>query len=184
MPSERQGLLDRPLDAALQEYGSIEPHAGLEARVLVRLQDERETWTKSWIWRWAVAGIAAALVVGTLFIGRWIQSPPTPLAKVVVAPPVSKTPRSEDSQPVRTEHRHTSTDVGATRPKRERFPSPSPLSEQEQILARYVDEHYQRAVLIARAQADLTRRDAEEDALSDKLRFGNPTTNREKEGIQ
>jgi hypothetical protein len=41
----------------------------------------------------------------------------------------------------------------------EQFPTPTPLSDQEKLLARYVQEFPQRAALIARAQTQLRKRD-------------------------
>lgn len=48
--------------------------------------------------------------------------------------------------------------------KAEQFPSPLPLSEQEQMLARCVAEHRDRAVLVARAQTELIRVQQEDDS--------------------
>lgn len=53
-------------------------------------------------------------------------------------------------------------DKGAT--KQEQFPSPAPLSEQEVLLARYVRNLGDKAVLMARAQTELRRRDEAEFA--------------------
>ena len=49
-------------------------------------------------------------------------------------------------------------------PKADQFPSPLPLSEQEQMLARYVAKHRDRAVLMARAQTELIRVQQEDDS--------------------
>jgi hypothetical protein len=51
----------------------------------------------------------------------------------------------------------------AAAPKRDQFPSPQPLSEQEKLLASYVAHDPHHAVLIARAQAELERQDHEEE---------------------
>ena len=47
-------------------------------------------------------------------------------------------------------------------PKLEQFPSPSPMNEQEKMLARYVRKFPQRAALVARAQTELQKRDQRE----------------------
>ena len=44
--------------------------------------------------------------------------------------------------------------VAAANPKLDQFPSPRPLSEEEQLLVRYVHEFPEEAVLIAKAQAE------------------------------
>jgi Zn-dependent M16 (insulinase) family peptidase len=53
--------------------------------------------------------------------------------------------------------------VTASGPKLDRFPSPQPLSDQEKLLASYVADDPHHAVLIARAQAELEKRDHEEE---------------------
>jgi hypothetical protein len=49
-------------------------------------------------------------------------------------------------------------------PKLERFPSPRPLSEQEQMLASYVENHPQTAALVAEVRAKALKRDLDEEA--------------------
>jgi hypothetical protein len=53
------------------------------------------------------------------------------------------------------------------------FPSPEPLSEQEKMLAAYVAQHYQQAVLIARARMAELKED-----LAKETDEGNPASNR------
>jgi hypothetical protein len=48
-------------------------------------------------------------------------------------------------------------------PKLDVFPSPLPLTEQEKLLAGYIAEEPEHAVLLARAQAEDLRRDEEEE---------------------
>jgi len=59
--------------------------------------------------------------------------------------------RPSTPRPVRTSE-------GADAPRLEQFPAPAPLSDQEQLLARYVRQFPHRAVLMARAQTDLRKR--------------------------
>jgi hypothetical protein len=47
---------------------------------------------------------------------------------------------------------HHRENENASAPKLDVFPSPEPLSEQEKMLAAYVAQHHQQAVLIARAR--------------------------------
>jgi hypothetical protein len=49
-------------------------------------------------------------------------------------------------------------------PKLAQFPSPQPLSEQEQILVSYVAKYPESAALVAQARAEALRRDREEEA--------------------
>ena len=187
MEPERGEQIDRWLDAALKEYSNTEPRSGLEGRVLARVQAERDMPARDAWWRWPMlaAGTTAALAIGVFLVEQFRPVPPVPIARVMTAPTVVKTSSARGSQKVRAGRPHDSRrDAGATNPRREQFPSPAPLTEQEQILARYVDEHYQHAVLVARARADLAKRDSLEDALSNEVRFGNSNSNREKEEIQ
>jgi hypothetical protein len=49
-------------------------------------------------------------------------------------------------------------------PRLEQFPSPAPLSEQEEMLVRYIRERPHEAALIARAQAELLKQDLQQFA--------------------
>ena len=51
----------------------------------------------------------------------------------------------------------------AATPKLDQFPSPQPLSEQEQILMSYVAKYPEKAALIAQARAEALQRDREEE---------------------
>jgi hypothetical protein len=53
--------------------------------------------------------------------------------------------------------------VGANSPKLDQFPSPQPLSEQEKILASYVNQFPDHAALLAQARMEMLRRDREEE---------------------
>jgi hypothetical protein len=53
--------------------------------------------------------------------------------------------------------------VSNAHPKLDQFPSPQPLSEQEKILASYVQEYPENAVLLARARTEALRKDQLEE---------------------
>jgi hypothetical protein len=53
--------------------------------------------------------------------------------------------------------------VAAAPPKLDQFPSPQPLNEQEKILARYVAQFPEHAVLVARARTQSLREDREDE---------------------
>jgi hypothetical protein len=59
-------------------------------------------------------------------------------------------------------HHASATGVADAIPKLDQFPSPHPLSEQEELLQRYVAENPERAVLVARARMEVQERDLEE----------------------
>jgi hypothetical protein len=52
-----------------------------------------------------------------------------------------------------------------TLPKRDRFPTPEPLSDQEQMLAIYVQQFHREATLMARAQTRLLEQEMGEQEL-------------------
>jgi hypothetical protein len=51
----------------------------------------------------------------------------------------------------------------AAAPRLDQFPSPQPLSEQEKILASYVEKYPERSVLLARARTEALRQDQLEE---------------------
>lgn len=59
-------LTAKLLDAALGQYRSVEPRAGLEERILTNLQIKRQTARWFW-WQWG-PGLASAAVIVTLFV--------------------------------------------------------------------------------------------------------------------
>ena len=164
--------LEEWLDAALKQYGNAEPRVGLENRILARLRAEPARRSR-WLWPILAATAAAALIAGILVSGDLKEVPAPSSVKAVIAPQIPKT-RGEKEVAIKTGHRHgrqvrareVAKGVEPTQApivKADQFPSPAPLSEQEERLARYVREHYEQAVMIARAQTELRKRDALEE---------------------
>jgi hypothetical protein len=60
-------------------------------------------------------------------------------------------------------HPPRTTNIGVNSPKLDQFPSPQPLSEQEEILANYVGKYPEHAILIARARNEALQRDQLEE---------------------
>jgi hypothetical protein len=172
--------LDLELDAALAQYGAVEPRAGLEQRVLTNLQAEREKMAARTWWRWpATVALAAAvtIVVGASLVWRSAKTPPLvsvdrPTTRVqsgghdgpVLAgdvrnlPPLNSSARRK--QTYRDRRRQPTVAAG---PKLEQFPSPQPMSEQEKILASYVAQYPEHAALIAEARTEALRKDRREE---------------------
>jgi hypothetical protein len=163
--------VDDLLDEALKNYGSVEPRTGLEQRVLARLRAEREDLVRRWRW-WPVAAVAAAsvLAVGVLLREEPVSRPTTTTSATAPSPAREEAALGGSTRKAaRTGHRwkgHTgnspivasaATAKNNMIPKREQFPSPTPLSRQEQMLADCVAEHRDRAVLVARAQTALLK---------------------------
>lgn len=161
MADEKQNELDRVLDAALAKYAAVEPRVGLEERVLASLRAE-QAWVpeRAW-WRWIAAGALAAVVVVALALaGRSgrphapvIANQPTVVAPSVQQPGTQATSNSGAIRKAPIRRSRPRVEIAAN-PKLDQFPSPRPLSEQEQLLVRYVHEFPEEAVLIAKAQAE------------------------------
>jgi hypothetical protein len=166
--------LDRELDAALARYAAVEPRAGIEARVLANLQAERELSAHSpWGWKPVTALAAAVLILAAVLAwtsGRRTQavhresgatSHPQVALNSANRPERPPTPFVKSESGGRRAHPvHR---LATTVPKLEQFPSPQPLSEQEQMLANYVAKDPEHAVLVARARMAALHRDQSEE---------------------
>jgi len=142
MRNENESRLELMLDAALAEYGAVEPLSGLEERVLSRLRSEQER-ARPW-WMWAAVAAAAILVAALLLTQRRTER--------VVAPPVVRQAPAPVAQPAVPEQPKVAGERPVTRrtpkaalamaanelPRRDVFPSPMPATEQERLLARYM----------------------------------------------
>lgn len=169
MCHENDHKLDEMLDAMLSAYSSVEPRPGLETRIVASVKEQAAKSTATWgfRWTWAVAALATALVIA-VYVSR-IQTHR-------MEPQVATRPQPENSAPVwsirsspppKITESHPSTrrqgtqTARLTRPsadhvisiKQDVFPSPSPLSEQEKLLLRYLTRT-PRDELIAQSRPD------------------------------
>lgn len=177
-PMDREYEIDQWLESALSQYGKAEPRAGLEDRLAASLQAERSriAFRRRWWW---VTGTAAAAVamVSALWLGEAsrAKTPPTragnsttvrgETAREQVPPPRAPVTLQASATHPRRSRAGTGRDPNRVRvPKRGQFPSPAPLSDQEEMLARYVREFPQKAALLASAQTELRKRDELETA--------------------
>jgi hypothetical protein len=198
MTDGKQDELDRALDAALAKYAAVEPREGLEDRVLANLRIERaQVAHRAW-WRWSVAGALAAVVIVALALAlrSGMTSHPDVANHLSSAAPSARVPATQvASNPnpaptLRTRRPHplvvTAGQAELRPPKLERFPSPQPLSEQEKLLQRYVEDYPEQAVLIARARSEALQQDQLEelkafppgDRATDSEQRNNGTTER------
>lgn len=176
-PIERERELNEWLESALGQYSKGEPRAGLENRILARLQAERDRIASRRPWWWAGA---TAVATATLILAVWLghgdrtRTPDAigvaartaagggdrPTTHRGVSPatrhPVELFAAKAKRQP--STHRMTDAHQVGDVAKLDQFPTPTPLSDQEKLLARYVEQFPQRAALIARAQTDLQER--------------------------
>ncbi|MGB9234282.1 MAG: hypothetical protein WCC04_07695 [Terriglobales bacterium] len=183
----REQEADRLIDEALGQYAKVEPREGLERRVLASLAEARRDSSHRLRWWNALAFSAAAiLALALLWRGRTepARFPANPVAKVVM-PQQTEEHKAESEHSVDGNQRsgnagansqgqeshslaaHSKPDRGirmvaehsSATPKLEQFPAPQPLSEQEQLLVRYVEQFPRRAALMARAQTELHKED-------------------------
>jgi hypothetical protein len=201
--------LDARLDEALALYAKVEPRAGLEGRVLARLAEARRESSvgRGW-WAALAVGMAAALIVIFVWVGRVDRSANRLTAGTAVAPhaavsgegggglragaaeaalpgSASAAAASLAAASAKATPRHkfdAEEDVRVARsdssPKLEQFPSAAPLNEQEELLARYVREFPERATLMARAQTELRKQDELEMTASWPAKTGDSSEER------
>jgi len=143
-PNDKDRFAEELLDASLRRYRIEEPRPGLEARILASLRANEQA-VRPKVWVWALVASAAMLTIAVVFLllssrlaSRTTTVSPAPQAvapkaetpKVVaVAPPMSRVP----GRPVRP-----SRSLAPEFRRPEQFPTPSPLTEQEKLLLRYV----------------------------------------------
>lgn len=165
--------LDRALDAALAKYAAVEPRVGMEERVLASLQAQRaRDSVRGWWPRRAVFALAAVVVVSLFLVFRSAHQQQVNLHRIP-SPVTQQDPIRDGTEasvrpsPVRKRRapapRHLSA-AAATGPRLEQFPSPQPLSEQEEILRSYVARYPEHAALIAEARTEALRQDAADEA--------------------
>jgi hypothetical protein len=148
---DKQMQIDDMLDSLLANYSSAEPRPGLESRILANLRDAEKKasqgwWNFKWIWAGVVA--AAIIIAAVLISGRHRVEPPTHV--IVKTSPAVPQPEIQPHTPIARQetariHRRKPSTVpivrqNATLALSERpavFPTPTPLSEQEQLLLRY-----------------------------------------------
>jgi len=156
---DNNDALDRALDAALANHTTVEPRAGLEARILANLRtvgQSREVTT----WRWGLAA-ALAMIVMALGVAWRFEMPSQPNIAIqppaFVAPADALTPvvhRDVVHKRPRKIHGAQAQESAAANPRLDTFPSPQQLSKEEIALTRYVREFPAEARLIAQAETE------------------------------
>jgi hypothetical protein len=171
--------LGHELDTVLAKYAASEPRQGLEERILANLRAEQTHVRDRIWWRWAIAGALAVVVVaGVALAWRWAapsqptiakrpqpstQQPQKTRTPIAVHDNTAIQPRARTGVRRTSVHPSRTTNVGVNTPKLEQFPSPQPMSEQEEILANYVGKYPEHAILIARARNEALQRDQLEE---------------------
>jgi len=177
--NDKDPILDNLLDSGLKHYSQVLPRTGLETRVLANLRAEQENQVaRPWPW-WPTAVTVAlcALAAGALFMIRKPNNSPelgihrSPAetagqgqhgpAATNPAPAPTLSAGSKRGTSVRSRRQVVPISI---EPRLEQFPSPAPLSEQEELLVRYIRERPHEAALLARAQAELLKQDLQQFA--------------------
>jgi len=166
--------IERLLDSALAQYGKVEPRMGLESRVLANLRAERQqmTFRKRWHW-WALGLASAAALVAIIWWGALPAQRKTPHEAAKTDQTHSPADLFANNEPQEKRLMRAAESPFAKRPRtlshaqpqqdhearRAQFPSPAPLSPQEQLLARYVSQFPDEAARTAQSEAAMRRAD-------------------------
>jgi xanthosine utilization system XapX-like protein len=165
MKAHDRDHLDDWLDNALRQYGNAEPRIGLESRILANMEAAGKRALLGCSYGWLLAATSAAALLIGIWFGIWHRPQSAPKAQPIlkIAGDVGKQIGSKIIPAARGRHKgmqrrrqvnEASTVELAGAPKLEQFPSPRPLSQQEILLARYVQHFPTEAVLIAQRQGE------------------------------
>jgi len=139
---DNRDYLDREIDAALSTYADFEPGAGLEARLLKGLRVERAAAHRRRQMLWSGGALAAAACL-VLLLAPWRSSLPHTAPRTearVEQPAPSSSPAIESTQaatraPSRLRAAAKQAPAQNAAPKLAVFPTPAPLTGEEQALA-------------------------------------------------
>jgi hypothetical protein len=135
--------LDQIIDRALAGYSGAEPLAGLEQRVLNRVRAEERARKRRWRWALAISVPALAAILVAVLVR---EPEPALVAKFVPAPVRVSAPPSPARPAVAVQkaplRRPKPRQVPArVLPKKDMFPTVSPLSSQERLLVGMAESH-------------------------------------------
>jgi hypothetical protein len=152
--------LDRLIDDALAGYVNAEPRVGLETRILRRVEGgARRAW---WRWVWAVPVLAS--------FAAWMLVPPREerleLTARVVMPPAPAVTGARPRPVVRPAR-------PAEPPKRPLFPTPAPLTAEEQALVTLAVQHPEALRQMASSNRSWTEPIHIEELKIEPLHIGN-----------
>ncbi len=176
--NSENGKFDREINAALAKYTAVEPRAGLDARVLANLRAEQHHASVRVGWRWPALGATAAVLIVAAVSFMWRTGKPTPntsrhqpqtrmqsdkqtgtrIAANHTGSPArasvnTVTAKAATEKPAKHGVRVRQA-VAASGPRLDHFPSPRPLTKEEKLLVRYVQDFPQEAVMIAKEQTE------------------------------
>jgi len=135
--------LDELLDCALARYADAEPDPSLRTRIVARIDGAAPSLGRMWLLGLVAACAAALLVALLLHPGARPPLPQPPARPSIASAPESSTPVARDAI-------HPRAVLSAQRRRRserptlthsDSFPSPSPLTSEENILVNFAAEH-------------------------------------------
>ena len=185
MSAKSNQNLDHWLNEALRRYGDVEPRAGLEHRIGLKLAGAAARPRFSYAWRVCLASAAIASVSLAIWFG-FGQRRATPIEKArrtvrsEGAPEQHEMPTHADAVRVsvhQSKRIRKRAGAGVNGQKLSQFPSPTPLTEQELLFARYAELFPKQAMLLAKEQRQFEEgvRRAERD-----LRNSSPDSDKER----
>lgn len=147
--NKRDPFVDELLDATLARLRSPEPPPGMAERILESLRaGERPAARFGWRWLPVLASAGALLVVAAVAYLAYRPAPAPPVVVQAPQPPAAAPSAAVELPGPASVPRprpraaplpqRAQTQVRGALPRRERFPTPVALSEQEQLLLRYV----------------------------------------------
>jgi len=163
--------LDRMLDASLAKYAAVDPRPGLEDRILVNLRYAEQPASRVW-WRWGLAAAVAAILIVVALGLRSARPRPEVVHQPQPNPPQVEShrvnehagaPRHQIPRQVATAHLLRHRPIAPENPKLDQFPSPQPLNEQERMLALYVAQFHDEAVIVAEVRTEASIRERQEE---------------------
>jgi hypothetical protein len=174
----------REFEKALAQYAAVEPREDLEQRVLANLRREETRDGRFEWWRWTAAAFAltAVAAVWAIYLGQ--RPAPANVTPHIAGHNVAEaggsvsvgevrvTKMRDHSESrrvtVRTRQGHGREDeragVGAA-PRLAQFPAPEPLTEQEKLLIRFVEQNPDGAALFAEVRAKELQRESDDMSL-------------------
>jgi hypothetical protein len=125
-----QDDLDSLIDRALAGYSAVEPLTGIEGRVIERARIERAARRRKRVW-W-MAALAAPGLAAMVFVVPMQRPapPPAPVARIA-APVVVRSPAPKATE---AKQRVRPRPVVRQLPKRDQFPTYTPLTREERML--------------------------------------------------
>lgn len=138
--ADQEQRLDHLLDSLLAHYAYAEPRPGFETRLLAAVRGPKQSSRFGWLWAFCAATGAAIAVFGVYYSQLWQlpQPPSIEAAKPPVLPAIRPFLVPKATWHVQNGAVEPTPLVSTVDVRREVFPTPVPLSEQERLLLQYL----------------------------------------------